>query len=59
MSIGFNTNPNSNGDNKKLQIPVDFRHSIILRRNGKWQNVFSHYTYFIGKNEKWSWNPSI
>ena len=30
MAIGFNTESNPNGQNKKLQIPVDFRHRLIL-----------------------------
>jgi len=34
MSIGFNTGSNSNGENKKLQIPVDFRHRLILGETG-------------------------
>jgi DNA helicase HerA-like ATPase len=34
MAIGFNTNPNSNGENKKLQISVDFRHRLILGETG-------------------------
>lgn len=34
MSIGFNTNLKSNKQNKKLQIPCDFRHLCILGRTG-------------------------
>jgi Lhr-like helicase len=34
MGIGFNADPNSNGQNKKLQIPCDFRHKLILGRTG-------------------------
>jgi excinuclease UvrABC helicase subunit UvrB len=34
MSIGFNPDPNSNKQNKKLKIPCDFRHKLILGRTG-------------------------
>jgi type IV secretory pathway TraG/TraD family ATPase VirD4 len=34
MKIGFNPGSNSNGQNKKLQIPCDFRHKLILGRTG-------------------------
>jgi type IV secretory pathway TraG/TraD family ATPase VirD4 len=34
MKIGFNSDPNSNKQNKKMQIPCDFRHKLILGRTG-------------------------
>ncbi len=34
MKIGFDTDSNSNRENKKLQIPVDFRHRLILGETG-------------------------
>jgi len=52
MSIGFNTGSNSNGENKKLQIPVDFKHRLILGETGSGKTASVITPIMLEKMEK-------